>query len=37
MSQPAQRTMQYRKSDSGNSSQPKINSGSRSAPGRQRN
>lgn len=37
MSQQPQRTMQYRKSDSGNSGQPKVNTGNRSAPGRQRN
>lgn len=37
MSQPSQRSTQFRKSDSGNSGQPKVNTGSRSTPGRSRN
>lgn len=35
--QPSQRSTQFRKSDSGNSGQPKTNTGSRSTPGRSRN
>ena len=35
--QQSQRSTQFRKSDSGKSGQPKINTGSRSAPSRQRN
>ena len=35
--QPSQRSTQFRKSDSGDSGQPKTNTGSRSTPGRSRN
>jgi hypothetical protein len=35
--QQSQRSTQFRKSDSGNAGQPKVNTGSRSAPSRQRN